>query len=95
MASIAISSDAYCVLFMHSCKYPSRTVNGLLLGSASGGAVSVRKALPLFHSPLGLAPMLEAALMLVHSRPDQRCPSCRLSEHHPLPPFAPARYRIG
>jgi len=60
-----IDSEAYITLFMHACKFPSRTVNGLLLGSVSGGGVSVQKTLPLFHTPLGLAPMLEAALMLV------------------------------
>jgi hypothetical protein len=60
-----VDSEAYITLFMHACKYPSRTVNGLLLGSVSDGGVSVQKALPLFHTPLGLAPMLEAALMLV------------------------------
>lgn len=64
MATI-VDSEAYITLFMHACKFPSRTVNGLLLGSVSDGGVSVQKALPLFHTPLGLAPMLEAALMLV------------------------------
>ena len=62
-----IDSEAYITLFMHACKFPSRTVNGLLLGSVSGGGVSVQKTLPLFHTPLGLAPMLEAALMLVRA----------------------------
>tara|TARA_B110001452_G_scaffold186825_1_gene157282 strand:- start:179 stop:724 length:546 start_codon:yes stop_codon:yes gene_type:complete len=62
--TITLTADAYCVTFMHACKHPSRTVNGLLLGSASGGDVSASKAMPLFHGPLGLAPMLEAALML-------------------------------
>mmetsp|Transcript_31627 Transcript_31627/g.80731 ORF Transcript_31627/g.80731 Transcript_31627/m.80731 type:complete len:185 (-) Transcript_31627:109-663(-) len=64
-----LDSEAYITLFMHACKFPSRTVNGLLLGSVSGGGVSVQKTLPLFHTPLGLAPMLEAALMLA----DQYC----------------------
>ena len=65
MAATVVDSEAYITLFMHACKFPSRTVNGLLLGSVSDGGVSVQKALPLFHTPLGLAPMLEAALMLV------------------------------
>ena len=64
-AMATVDSEAYITLFMHACKFPSRTVNGLLLGSVSGGGVSVQKTLPLFHTPLGLAPMLEAALMLV------------------------------
>ena len=37
--------------FMHACKHPSRAVNGLLLGSASGGDVNASKAMPLFHGP--------------------------------------------
>ena len=67
--STTLSGDAYCVLFMHACKHPSRAVNGLLLGKTSEQGVSVQKALPLFHTPLGLAPMLEAALMLVRNSP--------------------------
>ena len=63
-ASISLSPEAYSVLFMHCCKYPHRAVNGLLLGSTEEGTVRVREALPLFHSPLSLSPMLEAALLL-------------------------------
>jgi hypothetical protein len=70
--SITLSPDSYTVLFLHACKYPHRSVNGLLLGSVSGGSVSVSEALPLFHSPLGLAPMLEAALLLADEYCQQR-----------------------
>lgn len=63
--SITLSPGSYSVLFMHACKYPTRTINGLLLGSSSGdGSVSVKETLPLFHSNIALAPMLEAALLL-------------------------------
>ena len=77
--STTLSGDAYCVLFMHACKHPSRAVNGLLLGKTSEQGVSVQKALPLFHTPLGLAPMLEAALMLVRNSPATTpcAPFCR------------------
>ncbi|KAL1498793.1 hypothetical protein AB1Y20_014100 [Prymnesium parvum] len=64
MAVLALSHDAYCVLFLHACKHPSKAVNGLLIGTVTDGAVRVTKALPLFHSSLALAPMLETALML-------------------------------
>ena len=59
-----LDGSAYAVLFMHCAKYPHRTVNGLLLGTANNDSVSVRETLPLFHSSLALAPMLEAALLL-------------------------------
>ena len=81
-----LERDAYCVLFMHACKFPSRTVNGLLLGSASGDAVTVRKALPLFHGPLGLAPMLEAALMLVRARATGPIPLRHAAHAQPVRP---------
>ena len=42
-------------------------VHFVIVGSVDGDSVIVRKAFPLFHAAgaLGLAPMLEAALMLV------------------------------
>jgi hypothetical protein len=66
---IELAPAAYQVLFLHCLKYPHRSVNGLLLGAADGEAVRVREALPLFHSSLSLAPMLEAALLLA----DEHC----------------------
>ena len=65
--SIEVQPDAYCLMFLHACKYPARAVNGLLLGTAAGDSVKVQKALPLFHSSFALSPMLETALMLVRS----------------------------
>jgi len=63
--AIALKADAYTVLFLHCCRYPTRSLNGLLLGSAAAdGSVSVEKTLPLFHTQISLAPMLEAALLL-------------------------------
>ena len=73
-SSITLAPNAYSVLFMHACKYPTRTINGLLLGSAGAGGdkVSVTEVLPLFHSTPGLAPMLEAALLLADEYCTQR-----------------------
>ena len=65
--SIEVQPEAYCLMFLHACKYPARAVNGLLLGTAAGDSVKVQKALPLFHSSFALSPMLETALMLVRS----------------------------
>ncbi|KAL3904840.1 MAG: hypothetical protein SGPRY_011139 [Prymnesium sp.] len=64
MPSLTLDHDAYCLLFLHACKFPLKAVNGLLLGEASAEGVVVSKALPLGHSSLALSPMLETALML-------------------------------
>ena len=63
-SSIELSPLAYQVLFMHCTKYPHRALNGLLLGDADSDSVRVSEALPLFHSNLALAPMLEVAMLL-------------------------------
>ena len=65
-------------ILLHSAKYPSSAVNGLLLGHAPAEAapasnthhdgpssVHVTDAIPLFHSILTLAPSLETALFQV------------------------------
>ena len=68
-------------ILLHSAKYPSSSVNGVLLGpspaeaSSQGSApnthdegpssVHVTDAIPLFHSFLTLAPSLETALFQV------------------------------
>lgn len=67
--SCSLSSEAYQVLFLHSCRYHHRQVNGLLVGTVSDGRTHVTKTLPLFHSSLALLPMLEVALMLA----DEHC----------------------
>lgn len=74
LSSIALSPDAYSVLFLHACRYPHRTVNGLLLGTAAADneSVSVSEALPLFHSSLALAPALETGLLLADEYCKQR-----------------------
>ena len=65
MSKLILEHEAYCFLFMHACKHPMKAVNGLLIGTVEDGTVRASKALPMFHSSLALAPMLEAALMLV------------------------------
>jgi len=69
---VTLHPDAYTVLFLHCCKHPHRALNGLLLGSATSDSVTVTEALPLFHSSLALAPMLEAALLLAEEYCKQR-----------------------
>ena len=69
-----LAHEAYCVLFLHACKHPFKAVNGLLLGTSDDSGVRATKALPLFHSTLALAPMLEAALMLA----DELCKQFQL-----------------
>lgn len=67
-SSVTLSPEAYGVLLLHTLRYTHRTVNGILLGSVDGkeasSAVTCKMCLPLFHSSLSLAPMLEAALLL-------------------------------
>ncbi len=67
--SCSLAPDAYSVLFLHCCRYPTRSLNGLLIGRADGDSVSVEQVLPLFHTQISLAPMLEAALLLA----DEHC----------------------
>ena len=68
-------------ILLHSAKYPSSSVNGVLLGHSPAEAASqaaapkthdegpasvhVTDAIPLFHSFLTLAPSLETALFQV------------------------------
>eukprot|EP00803_Ostreobium_quekettii_P005954 evm.model.scf_213EXC.8 EVM.evm.TU.scf_213EXC.8 scf_213EXC:76385-80157(-) len=52
---------------LHGAKFPSCSVNGVLLGFDGGDAdgVHVVDAVPLFHTALPLAPHLEVALAMV------------------------------
>ena len=52
---------AYLVSVLHALKYPASSVNGVLLGTFDqDGTVQVQQALPLLHSSLALAPMMDA-----------------------------------
>jgi len=49
------------VSVLHALKYPANSVNGVLLGSFDkDGTVHVARALPLLHSHIALAPMMDA-----------------------------------
>ena len=69
MADITLSTTAYCKLLLHAAKYPQRAINGVLLAekarSKDSKGLKVVDAIPLFHLTLGLAPMMEVALMQV------------------------------
>ena len=67
-------------ILLHSAKYPSSAVNGVLLGRSStegssqtagahdrDSSLHVTDVIPLFHSFLTLAPSLETALVQVAS----------------------------
>mmetsp|Transcript_41099 Transcript_41099/g.131484 ORF Transcript_41099/g.131484 Transcript_41099/m.131484 type:complete len:235 (+) Transcript_41099:1177-1881(+) len=82
-----LSQAAYCKAVLHALKYPSQAVNGVLIGSGGSGqtsprgdkAVEVVDAVPLFHTRLSLAPMLEVALTQVRPQP----PACRPALRRP------------
>lgn len=61
----ALSEEAYLTVLLHAAKYPSCTVCGVLLGQSVGGAVTVTKAIPLFHLSMLLAPAVDTALSQV------------------------------
>ena len=56
-------------ILLHSIKYPSASVNGILLADkqANDQTVTVVDAVPVLHSFLTLAPALETALIQVIS----------------------------
>ena len=62
-----LSKLAYSKIILHAFKYPHTAINGVLLASEGSGSSSLKyvDAIPLFHHNLGLAPMLEVALMQV------------------------------
>ncbi|XP_059164900.1 ER membrane protein complex subunit 8-like [Physella acuta] len=70
MADATVSVRAHCKLLLHAAKYPHSSVNGILLAEDNKNK-DLNKSLryvdcvPLFHVSLGLAPMLEIALLHV------------------------------
>lgn len=48
-------------ILLHGAKHPQRTVNGLLLGTASSSGTTVTDVVPLFHNSVGLAAPAEIA----------------------------------
>jgi len=68
---LEMSTRAYCKMIMHSAKYPSSAINGVLLSkrdSVKSGARTIHDCIPLFHMGHGLAPMVEVALAQVDSQ---------------------------
>ena len=63
----SVSLKAYSKIILHCCKYRHLAVNGVVIGSISKETqtVQIQDAIPLFHSGIGLAPMLEVSLMQV------------------------------
>jgi len=66
--SCELSKVAYSKIILHAFKYPHTAINGVLLASEGSNAQCLKyvDAIPLFHHNLGLAPMLEVALMQVN-----------------------------
>jgi len=69
---LELSTRAYCKMMMHSARYPSSSINGLLLSktsSLSSGSKLIQyiDCIPLFHINTGLAPIVEVALAQVES----------------------------
>ncbi|XP_004349141.1 hypothetical protein CAOG_02391 [Capsaspora owczarzaki ATCC 30864] len=75
MRTVQLARDAYAKIILHAARFPSSGVNGILLGtpidaSTAGSSkrdFKVTDAIPLFHSQLNLAPMLEFALHAVYA----------------------------
>ena len=65
--SCELSRVAYSKIILHAFKYPHTAINGVLLASEGSNNQLLKyvDAIPLFHNNLGLAPMLEVALMQV------------------------------
>ena len=63
MLDFTLSASAK--MFLHAAKYPSNSVNGVLLAHSSDKNRIVN-AIPLFHVNLGLQPMAEAALYIIN-----------------------------
>ena len=60
-----MSPKAFTKPIFHAAKYPHCSVNGVFVGKKDGTNINVADAIPLFHSNLTLAPMLEVALFQV------------------------------
>jgi|ERR1712179_860461 len=64
-----ITLRAHCKLLLHAAKYPHCAVNGVLLAednkNKESKSLKIVDCIPLFHVNLGLAPMLEIALLQI------------------------------
>ncbi len=82
-----ISEAVALTILLHASKYPSCTVNGVLLGKQQGEGFMITAVIPLFHRSHVLAPCVETALAQVRavgsrlpaggrSRTASRCGCC-------------------
>ena len=69
MPEYIINKEAYLKIILHACKYPSSTVNGVLLAQEEpedkSSKIIIADAIPLFHHWNTLTPMLEVGLQQV------------------------------
>ena len=65
MTSYHINLKAYSKIAFHAAKYPSRAVNGVLLGKCSTEFVEIEDSVPLLHHWTSLSPTMEIGLSLV------------------------------
>lgn len=68
--SYTFDRTALLKILLHAAKYPAASVNGILLADAKGSkagseAVTIVDAIPVLHSFVTLAPVLETALIQV------------------------------
>ncbi|XP_033122875.1 ER membrane protein complex subunit 8-like [Anneissia japonica] len=68
---VKVNVKAYAKLVLHAAKYPHSAVNGVLLADkkklSNSKLLYFVDCVPLFHQCLGLAPMLETALLQIDS----------------------------
>ncbi|EFJ45716.1 hypothetical protein VOLCADRAFT_82102 [Volvox carteri f. nagariensis] len=68
MVACTVDQVAFLKVLAHAAKFPSNSINGILLGNCSeGGNVEIHDAIPLCHTTLTLAPALEIGLAQVES----------------------------
>jgi len=70
---LEVGTRAYCKMVMHSAKYPSSYINGVLVSKKEQlrkGCKNIKYSdcIPLFHMNSGLTPMIEVALAQVESQ---------------------------
>ncbi|GAA5835369.1 hypothetical protein JCM3766R1_004768 [Sporobolomyces carnicolor] len=70
MSDYTLSARASIVPILHAAKHPTRTVCGLLVGSAQSNLIS--DAIPLLHHSTELSAMMQVALELVESHVKRR-----------------------
>eukprot|EP01128_Nolandella_sp_AFSM9_P007029 TRINITY_DN3750_c0_g1_i2.p1 TRINITY_DN3750_c0_g1~~TRINITY_DN3750_c0_g1_i2.p1 ORF type:complete len:187 (-),score=25.34 TRINITY_DN3750_c0_g1_i2:16-576(-) len=63
--TVTYSSSALHAVVLHSIRFLALQVDGVLLGHVNGKDIQVVKAIPLFHGPGPLAPMLQLAMIQV------------------------------